>query len=281
MIRAHLRRGWHLALGIACGLPAPALARADAAAPTAGDQAQELQSAVQNPVSNLISVPFQNNIDYQIGPYNRARDTLNIQPVIPAQLSEDVMLISRIIVPFVAQPDTSMSGGQSTGLGDVNPTFFFSPAHPGKLIWGLGPTFLLATATQQTTGTGKWCAGPSVVALVQPGHWTLGALVNNLWSFAGENSRSSVNQMTLQYFVNYNLNKALFITSSPIVSANWEASSGERWVVPFGGGVGMIFKVGHQAMNGQLAAFYNAIAPDTVPTARWQLRLQLGLLFPR
>jgi len=256
-------------------------AEAFAAAESSDGESQDLQKAVQNPVANLISVPFQNNINYQIGSYDRSSNTLNIQPVIPAGLTGKVMLISRIIIPLVDQPDVTAPGGQSTGLGDVNPTFFFAPAHPGMFIWGLGPSFLLATGTQQATGSGKWCAGPSVVVLVQPAPWTIGALVNNLWSFAGQSARADVNQMTLQYFVNYNLNKALFLTSSPIITANWEAAGGERWVVPFGGGLGALFKVGRQPMNAQLAAFYNAVTPNTVPTARWQLRLQLALLFPR
>lgn len=265
----------------------PAVARANPEEASVSAQAapdgnsEELQKAVQNPVSSLISVPFQNNLDYQIGPYDCVRDTLNIQPVIPMPLGGGVMLVSRIIIPVMYQPEVSMAGGGSSGLGDVNPTFFISPAKPGRLIWGLGPSFLLNTATQRATGSGKWAAGGSVVALVQPGSWTLGALVGNLWSFAGSSDREDVNQMSLQYFVNYNITKAVYLTSSPIVTANWKLPSSERWIVPFGGGFGAIFKIGKQAMNGQLAAYYNAITPDTLPSPSWQLRLQLAFLFPR
>jgi hypothetical protein len=244
-------------------------------------RSEELQKAVQNPVANLISVPFQNNIDYRIGPFDRARDTLNIQPVIPAPLGQRVMLISRTIVPLIYQPDVTAEGGGSSGLGDVNPTFFFAPAKPGKLIWGLGPSFLLPTATQRTTGAGQWCVGGSAVGLVQPGHWTLGVLATNLWSVDGPADRADINQLTVQYFVNYNLNKAVYLTSAPILTANWKAPEGDRWLVPFGGGVGAIFKLGKQPMNGQLAAYYNAVRPDLVPSPHWQLRVQLALLFPR
>lgn len=126
-------------------------------------------------MANLISVPLQNNTTYNIGPHERAANTLNIQPVIPFHLSEEVLLISRTIIPIVYQPDLGSTGGGSSGFGDLNPTFFFSPAKPGKLIWGAGPAFLLPTATQRTVGTGKWSIGPAAVALVQPGHWTIGA----------------------------------------------------------------------------------------------------------
>jgi hypothetical protein len=140
---------------------------------------------------------------------------------------------------------------------------------------------LLPTATDDALGTGKWCAGPAVVALVQPGKFTLGALVSNLWSFAGSSSRADVNTMSLQYFVNYNMQKGWFLTSAPILSANWNASSGNVWLVPLGGGFGRIFKIGSQPVNGSLSAYYNVIRADTLPSPTWQLRLQLALLYPR
>jgi hypothetical protein len=249
------------------------------ASPEGGDG--DLAKAVQNPVSDMISVPFQNNIDYGIGPHDRVRNTLNIQPVVPMPLGGGLNLVSRFIIPIVYQPDVAQTGGGSSGLGDINPTFYVSPAKPGKVIWGLGPSFLLNTATQRATGTGKWSAGASAVVLMQPGSWTLGALATNVWSFAGAADRDDVNQLSLQYFVNYNITKAVFLTSSPIITANWKAPSGERWTVPFGLGLGAIFKVGKQAMNGQVAAYYNAITPDTLPAADWTLRVQLAFLFPR
>jgi hypothetical protein len=140
---------------------------------------------------------------------------LNIQPVVPIHVSEDWLVISRWITPVVYQPNLgsgwrtsghaatvicesrergSAPEGGANGLGDLNPTFFLSPAHPGKLIWSVGPTFLLPTATDRTLGQSKWGAGPSVVLLVQPEHWTIGVLSNNIWSFAGNQGRTRVNQ---------------------------------------------------------------------------------------
>lgn len=249
--------------------------------PAAGSSTEDLQKATQNPVASLISVPFQNNTDYNIGPFARDRNTLNIQPVIPTQLTDSWNLIPRIIVPLAFQPDISQPHLGTFGLGDIQPTFFFAPSKPSKLIWGVGPAFLLPTATDDNLGSGKWCIGPSVVALVQPGKWTLGALASNLWSFAGSSSRADVNSFTLQYFVNYNLPKGWYLTSAPILTANWNASSGNVWLVPFGGGFGRIFKMGFQPVNGSVSFYYNAVRPDTVPSPTWQLRLQLALLFPR
>jgi hypothetical protein len=240
----------------------------------------ELARTTQNPVADLVSLPLQNNLDYDIGPFSRARNTLNIQPVIPHPLTSEWNLIARIIAPIVYQPDATQVAGGTSGLGDINPTFFLSRARPGQLIWGAGPTFLLPTATQQAVGTGKWSVGPAAVALVQPELWTIGVLAQNVWSFAGEDDREDVNQLLLQYFVNYNLSGGWYLTSQPILTANWKQPSGEEWVVPFGGGLGKIFKLGPQALNGQVSAYWNAVTPDDQPSASWQLRLQLAFLFP-
>jgi hypothetical protein len=245
-----------------------------------GKDTGDLAKAVQNPVADLISVPFQNNTSYNIGVNERAANTLNIQPVIPVHLSDSVLLISRIILPISYQPDLTNTGGGSSGFGDVNPTFFFSPAKPGKLIWGVGPALILPTATQRSVGTGKWSAGPAAVALVQPGHWTIGVLASQVWSFAGPSDRSTVSLMTVQYFVNYNLAHAWYLTSSPILTFNWEAPSSEEWLVPFGGGVGKIFKLGKLPLNGSVQAYYNVRSDESTTLARWQARVQLAFLFP-
>ena len=253
-------------------------AEADAAASN-GD-AGELARQVQNPIANLISVPFQENLDYNIGPYERARSTLNIQPVVPVSLTPELMLITRTIVPIVYQPDVASSGGGSSGLGDINPAFFLSPVDHGPLIWGVGPTFLLPTGTQRATGSGKWSIGATAVGLLQPGKLTIGVLASNLWSVSGPDDRVPVNQMTIQYFINYNLPQAWYLTSSPILTANWQAEPHDVWTIPFGGGVGKIFKLGKLPLNGTLQMYRNAFRPDTVPSASWQLRVQIALLFP-
>lgn len=245
-----------------------------------GTSEGELAKAVQNPVANLISVPFQNNIDFGIGPFYRVRNTLNIQPVVPVSLSERWNLINRVILPLIYQPDVTQVRGGTFGLGDTSVTFFLSPAKPGALIWGVGPALLLPTATSDVLGTGKWSVGPSVVLAVQPAPWTLGVLAQNVWSFAGEGDRAAVNQFLLQYFINYNLPNAWYLTSAPILTANWKAPSENRWVIPFGAGIGKVLKLGSQPVNGSVSAYYNVVSPDNPSGPDWQLRFQLALLFP-
>ncbi len=201
------------------------------------------------------------------------------------------MLISRIIQPIVWQPYSSQYTGGEFGFGDMSPTFFLSPAKPGKLIWGVGPAWAFPTATSDLLGQGKLSVGPSVVALLQPGHWTLGALVNNVWSIAGSGSRPSVNQMVLQYFITYNLKKGWNVSSSPIITANWhnqapldaanggDTTSGGRWTIPFGGGVGRITRLGFQPVNMQVNLYGNAVHPPGASS--WGLRMQIALLYPK
>ncbi len=133
----------------------------------------------------------------------------------------------------------------------MQPSFFFSPRKPQKITWGAGPIIQLPTATSKYLGQGKLGIGPTVVALAMPRNFVLGVFVNNVWSVAGSGSRTDVNQMLLQYFVNYNMKKGWYLTSQPILTANWNttAASGSVWTIPFGGGFGRIMKLGMQSVN--------------------------------
>ena len=260
------------------GTPGTEVATEDT--PAAAVNTDALRKAAQNPVASLISVPVQNNNNFNIGPDNRTQDVLNIQPVIPIRVSENWNLINRIITPIIYQPTMSQPVNQGAyGFGDLNPSFFFSPAKPQKLIWGVGPTVVLPTATNPVLGQGKWSTGPTVVVLAQPGKWTLGGLVNNVWSFAGQSARPNVNQMLFQYFINYNLPKGWYITWQPTLTANWEMSNGGRWLVPVGGGVGRIMKLGFQPVNLTTQFYGNVVHPPGA--SPWGLRLQIAFLFPK
>src|SRR5271155_4981543 len=121
--------------------------------PAAAESTDALRKAAQNPIASLISVPEQNNSSFNIEPDNRTQDVLNIQPVIPARLNANWNLITRVITPIIYQPTVSNPVNQGAyGFGDLNPSFFLSPAKPGKLIWGIGPTMVLPTATNPVLG---------------------------------------------------------------------------------------------------------------------------------
>jgi hypothetical protein len=246
---------------------------------------EDLREAAQNPVANLISVPIQNNTNFNVGLLDKTQNITNIQPVIPVSLNSEWNLITRWIMPVVYQPPLFQGDDSEFGLGDLNPTFFFSPKAPTPVapgvgfVWGVGPALSLPTATDNALGSEKWSAGPSFVALLLSKQVVTGFLVNNLWSFAGDDDRANVNAMTLQPFFNYNLPEGWYLTTSPIITANWEADSNNRWTIPVGGGVGRLFKIGHQPVNAQISAYYNVDTPEE-GGADWQLRSQLQFLFP-
>ncbi|ODA66055.1 hypothetical protein A7A08_03069 [Methyloligella halotolerans] len=243
-------------------------------------QAQEgnLAQQAQNPIANLISVPFQNNTNFNVGPFEDEQNILNIQPVIPFKLNDDWNLVTRWILPVVYQPPVYEGDESDFGLGNFNPSFFFVTQVNPELMIGGGPTFLLPTNTDASLGVDKWGAGPTAAVVWTPGKWVVGGLVNNIWSFAGDSNEPDVNQFLFQYFVNYNLKDGWYLTSAPIITADWNAPSDDQWTLPLGGGVGRVFDIGSQPVNMSLSAYDNVIAPEGA--ADWQLRFQVQFLFP-
>ena len=248
-------------------------------------ESEDLRAKTQNPVGAMISVPLKNTFDF--GAPNGTAYFLNIQPVVPVTVG-DWNLINRVILPIISVDGfiagtpgipIGQSGDGATGLGDINYSVFVSPASPGKLIWGIGPSINFPTATDAQLGSGKWSAGPTVVLLTQPKPWTLGALFRQLWSFEGTSTRPDVNQFLLEPFVNYNLSKGWYLISDMILTANWDADSGNQWTIPIGAGVGKMFKIGSQMMNSKIEAYYNVEKPNGAPD--WQLSFTIQFLFPK
>jgi hypothetical protein len=251
-----------------------------AAAPAHAElSAEELAKLAQNPVGNLISVPFQNNSNLNSGPDKRTQNILNIQPVIPISVSDEWNIITRTIVPVISQP--LPDGERSNGIGDTVLTAFLSPAKPGKWIWGAGPVLQIPTNSNSDLGNRNWGLGPSVVVLhLDKGDpWVYGVLANNIWSLSDSGSGGSYNNGLIQPFVNYNFPGGFYVTSAPIITVNWKADSSQRWTVPLGGGVGKIFHLGRLPVNTQLSAYYNVVTPDDGPN--WQIRAQVQFMFPK
>jgi len=254
-----------------------ALADATAvSAVAAGHNPDELAKQLSNPVAALISVPFQENIDfgYDGGGW---RSTLNVQPVIPINVNQDWNLIQRVILPFIVQEDVGVPGSES-GLGDVTATSFFSPKQvgPSGIIWGIGPAFLIPTATNDAFASKQWGIGPSVLALKQEGKWTYGALVNHISKFAGSDSRPYLNSTFLQPFLSYGAGKGRTYAVNFESSYDW---NNEQWTIPFNASVSQIIPMGKQltsvSLGGRLYFDKPAGGPD------WGLRLVFVLLFPR
>lgn len=252
-------------------IPSIALAQADV---------EELAKKLANPVSSLISVPFQFNFDRGIGPSDDGkRYAVNIQPVVPFSMNQDWNLISRTILPVVGQNDIFAGAGAQFGLGDIIQSVFFSPASPtsGGLVWGAGPVALLPTGTDDLLGTEKWGLGPTVVVLKQQGPWTYGALVNHIWSVAGDDNRSDINSTLLQPFLSYTTREAWSFALSTESTRDWEA---EQWAVPINATVSKVIRVGGQTLSISGGVRYWAASAETGPEG-FGLRAQVTFLFPR
>jgi hypothetical protein len=244
--------------------------------------ATELAKLAQNPVGNLISVPFQNNTNFNVGPQNGTQNILNIQPVYPIEVNKDWNVITRTIIPLIWQPAAVAGEGTTFGLGDIQVSAFLSPSAPlpGGWIWGAGAIAQLPTDSNDL-GNKNWGLGPTAVVLrIEKGSpWVYGVLVNNVWSLSSDQRGGAYSNFLLQPFLNYNFPNGTYITSAPIVTANWKAESGQQWTVPLGIGVGHIFHVGKLPVNTQISGYYNVVHPDD--GANWQLRAQVQLMFPK
>lgn len=238
------------------------------------------KNAAQNPVANTISIPFQNNTYYNAGPDKGMVNALLVEPVIPIRLNANWNIVTRTIVPILREPSIGAGTDSVSGLGNIQPQFFFSPTHPapGGIIWGIGPQLWLPTATDDRLGVNKFGGGISGVILTRRGHFMLGSLINNQWT--GQNDRHErVNQFTLNPFIYYNLAKGWYVVSSPIMTADWTARPGEKWTVPVGGGVGRIFKVGAQPLNARVQ-FWKDVKTPTFGQ-NWTMQAQIQFLFIR
>jgi hypothetical protein len=267
---------WWMARLLAVSTAVLALVGVSAAQPASEE---DLAKETQNPVSDLISVPFESNFNFGVGPNDDLQYILYVQPVVPFRLSKDWNLITRTIIPLIDQPELGPGVGDVFGLGDIQLSQFLSPAKSGALIWGIGPIFQFPTATDDALGSDKWSAGPTAAALTIRGPWVAGALVNHLWSFAGDDDRADVNQTLIQPIVNYNLPGGWFLSSVPYITANWEKDGDDRWTVPIGIGVGKVHRFGTQPVSLQLTPYYNVVRPDDA--AEWTLQFRINLLFPK
>jgi hypothetical protein len=256
-----------------------------AAAQTAGDGVAppkaaggdaDLAMKLANPIASLISVPFQQNWDLGMGPTgDGVRYSIIAQPVVPISISNDWNMISRTIVPVIAQDSVTAQGESQFGLGDTLQSLFFSPKKVGKLIWGAGPVLALPTGTDRALGTGKWGIGPTAVALTQIGGLTVGMLVNHVWSVAGASDRPDTSATFMQPFLAYATKRATTFGINTETSYDWKRDS---WTVPVNVLVSQLVKAGKQPLQIGLGGRYYLEKPVGGPD--WGIRMNITLLFP-
>jgi hypothetical protein len=253
----------------------PATARAETAA--------ELAKKLSNPISSMISVPFQFSYTDGYGPFGVGGQVkMNIQPVIPISLNDEWNLISRTIVPVIKQWDFFQddfweflpSQDKQFGIGDTLQSLWLSPVEPTNgIIWGIGPVIYIPTATDHKLGVGKWGAGPTVIALTQDGPWTIGALGNHVWTLGG----SEINNTYLQPFLSYSTPDAWTYALNVEATHNWNNMD---WSIPVIGSVAKLVDIGGQKVSFQVGAGYYANSATNGANG-WLARFQLTFLFPK
>lgn len=281
------------------------LALASLLAAGAGEVRAQTQDALEaesmNPLGKLVMLPIENNTLFGVGPAKATANVLNIKPVFPLNFG-DWNLINRVTLPLVwtegqgelapgTLPSQTGVGGEQvvnlacckdsgSGVGDINYQAFASPAKAGAVAWGVGGGLVMPTASQRRFGADKWSAGPAFVLTASPGKWVLAGIVQNIWSFAGSDEVPDVNVFSAQLSVNYLLGGGWYLTTAPLITADWNAESANRWTVPLGGGVGRVFRLeGKKAVAVDFGAYYNVERPNFVN--RWYSQLLVSFLFPK
>jgi len=244
------------------------------------EDASEVAKKLQNPIGDLINVPFQSNTNFNTGPHKGTQEILNIEPVIPIHINQDWNLITRTILPVIWQPSFQPAQTVPFGIGPITFSTFLAPS---KLVdgwlWGVGPVVQVPVASNSSLGSNVWGAGATGVVVFMKGPWVGGVLTNNVWSVGGTTGRGGTryNNFLLQPFLTYNFAGGWFVGSSPIATANWLASGDKAWTLPVGAQFGRVIRIGGRPVNLLLGAYYNVLRPQFGPT--WQIRSQIAFVF--
>lgn len=240
--------------------------------------AEDLAKKLSNPISSLISLPFQNNTDFGIGDNNGSRNTLNIQPVIPISISENLNLITRVVLPYVSQYNISGLGKNESGFGDAVMSAFISPSNSKNgITWGFGPVFLIPTGTNEFLSTKKFGIGPTAVVLYQSNGFTVGGLINQIWSVAGNKDRGDVSSLFFQPFFSYNWKSGAGLGGNFEITQNWKSDATTVWFIPT---ISAVTSLGKQKTQLSIGPRFNLAAPSGAK-ADMGVRANVVFLFPK
>ncbi len=252
-----------------------------AAAEDQDAEAENLAKAVQNPLANLITLPMQANFNDGVGATDERVFNLNIQPVIPIP-GEKWNVITRTIIPINSVPSQQFVGDDSStfGLGDTSLSIFWSPAAATSLVWGVGPSITIPTASNpDILGSDKWSLGPTGVIFYGFGKWTVGAVASNIWSVAGSDDADDVNFFFAQWFLNYNFGKGWVLGTAPIITCDWEEEVAGHCTIPIGLQISRVVHIGQRPTNILVGYYENVEHP--VGGAESQARIQFNFIFPQ
>lgn len=237
----------------------------------------ELNQQIQNPVAALTSVPFQNNWTFRVGTENRTQYVMNLQPVIPRQINTNWNLITRMVLPVTSQPRMAATVPGDFGIANTGFSFFLSPINNSDFIWGVGP-IIAVPATSHALGSSRFGAGPTVVGLVQKDAWTLGVLMNQIWTIGGTHAPNGINALFVQPFISRSFRQIWNFAFTSETTVNWNASGKQKWTIPIDFVVVKVFTVGQQIMTFGAGPRYFPLFAGT--NSKWGGRIVLSFLFP-
>ena len=235
---------------------------------------EEVARKSQNPFADKISLNLNSTLSFNSELLAGTGYEFDLRSVLPTRLGDNWQILHRPLLPVLHEAGGA-PGEQSTfGLGDFVYQAFVTPNRNSRIIWGIGPTLVIPTATNSRLGGGKWSAGPALGVVSQPGNWSLTMVAANTWSFAGDSARDSINQLSLELFVDYNVKAGWYVGYEPQLSADWKANPGKRWLVPMGGGVGKAVVLGRQNAVFTAFCYRNIARPTGAPIWQFQFGVQ-------
>ena len=248
----------------------------------------ELDRQLNNPLTSIWSLTFQNNTSINTGDAldgNAYANNLFFQPFLPFEVGSEkgAMVTLRPVFPLVTQPTFDVdaqdhsriqASGHETGLGDIQLLTLAGPNRGQGLVWGAGATFKFPSASEDELGQGKYQAGPAAMLFHMGKPWVVGLLYQHWRSFAGDSDREATNETNLQYIARRSLANAMSIGLGPTITIDWEAEPKNRLTFPVGLGVTKTTRWGGTPVKLRAELHYSVIRPEDYGT-EWNLRLQL------
>ena len=250
-----------------------------------------------NPVSDAWLLIIQNDYTWIRGDQidgAEKRERLSFQPVLPVPIfGGSWNLVNRPVIQLFDAPidddigSTDPFGSRTRGLGDTITFHLLAPNRDDGFIWGVGPTFIWPTATEEVLGQEKWQAGPAALAArlgadyggLGIESWNIGILAQQWWDYAGTGKRKHTNQADIQYFLNWKQNPTRLIGMTPNIQIDWTKSGSDRFSVPIGLGVIDLFKMGNIPVRWGAEMQYYVNQPDDFGP-KWNFKLFFAPIAP-
>jgi hypothetical protein len=243
----------------------------------------ELDRKLNNPLTSIWSLTFQNNTSVNTGDAldgNEYSNNLFFQPFMPFEVgaNKQAMFTLRPVFPMATQPIfdefSAKSSEHKTGMGDVQLLTLAGPNTGEGLVWGAGASFIFPTASDDELGQGKYQAGPAAMVFNIGKPWVYGVLAQHWQSYAGDSDRKDTSRTDVQYTIRYALPNAMSIGMGPTITYDWEADSDNALTFPVGVGITKTTRWGQTPVKLRAELHYSVVKPDDYGT-EWNFRIQV------